>query len=234
MKNLVIAFAALLLLNTSVFAENLVRFDLPDYPPFTYEKDGKPVGKGVDVVEKILKRAGIKYELAVRGPYARVFANLAAGSCDGVFLASKNADRDAMGVFASTVTFSRWSWFTLAGSKLDPKSPSFKQDAKVGTLLNTNQEKYLKEKGYAIVGAPTEIDSLLKMLKAGRVNVVFLSEDVFLESLAKLNEKESNFSKYVEKESPFSIYMSKGFLQNNPGFMDKLNKAIVEEVGKGL
>ncbi len=218
----------------SIFAQDMVRFQLPDYPPFTFEKDGKPAGKGVDIVEKILKRAGIKYELSIGGPYARVFTNLSNALCDGVFLASRNAERDAVGVFAAPVTFSRWSWFTLADSKLDPKSPNFLKDAKVGTLLNTNQEKFVKEKGYTIIGNPAEIDSLYRMLMSGRVNAIFLSEDVFLDSLTGFGEKPSNFNKYVERESPFSIYMGNAFLKANPGFMDKLNKAIIAEVGKGL
>ena len=208
------------------YAQKEIIFHVPDFPPYTFEKDGKIQGIGIELVDKILKEAGIQYSLKLVPNYGRAVQNVKIGHSDGFFLASQNAERDKIAVFSNPVVINRWCWFLPANSTLNPNDAIFKTKARVGTFLNSNTHKWLMRKGYNVTGSPTEVDSLLKMLNMNRINVVFLAEAVFLESISKVGEKPESYEKVVQVEKPFGIYISKDYLSKNPSIMEKINIAI--------
>lgn len=209
------------------YSQNILRLIIPDYPPYTFKKDGKIQGSGVEKVDKIMKEAGIKYSLEFRENYARVLKETVDGLADGFFLASQNADRDKAAVFSNPVFINRWCWFYPIDSTLiNPKDVNFKDKAKVGTILNSNLHQWLTKNGYKVTGSPTNAESLIKMLKADRINIVFSAESVFLDAISKLGEKPEQYKKVIQDEKPFGIYISKEYLKKNPDVMNKVNIAI--------
>jgi len=223
--NLVIVLLILMWSNCG-YAQREIIFHVPDFPPYTFEKDGKIQGIGIQFVGKILKEAGIQYSLKLVPNYGRAVQDITIGSSDGFFLASQNDERDRIAVFSNSVVINRWCWFLPANSTLNPEDAIFKTKARVGTLLHVNTHKWLMENGYNVTGSPTKIDSLLKMLKMNHINVVFLAEAVFLEYIGKVGENPESYKKVVQAEQPFGIYISKDYLSENPGTMEKINAAI--------
>lgn len=209
------------------YSQNILRLAIPDFPPYTFKKDGKTQGSGVEKVDKIMKEAGIQYTVEYRENYARVFEETKSGLADGFFLASQNAERDKIAVFSNPVFINRWCWFYPIDSTLiNPKEVNFKNKAKVGTYLNSNTHQWLIKNGYKVTGSPSNIESLIKMLKADRINVVFLAESVFLDAISKIGEKPERYKKIIQDEKPFGIYISKEYLKKNPDVMNKVNIAI--------
>ena len=207
------------------YAQSELIFHVPDFPPYTFEKDNKIQGIGIELVDRILKEAGIQYSLKLVPNYGIAVQDVKTGSSDGFFLASQNAERDKIAVFSNLGVINRWCWFLPAISTLNPKDAIFKTKARVGTFLNTHTHKWLMENGYSVTGSP-KIDSLLEMLRISRINVIFLDEAVFLESISKAGEKPESYKKVVQSETHFGIYISKDYLSKNPGVMEKISAAI--------
>ncbi len=229
LKKLVWVTALLILVGSGcVSAQSKIEFHVPVFPPYTFEKDGKIQGIGVERVSQILDDAGLEYTLKLVSNYGRCVADVRGGLADGFFLASQNAERDKIAVFSNTVMINRWCWFLPTDSTLNPTGPDFKSQARVGTYLNTNTEKWLRKNKYHVAGNPSQIDALIKMLKNNRINCIFLAEHVFYDALNQLGGKADDYRKIIEAAKPFGIYISKTYLSENPGVIEKINAAITK------
>nr|WP_289847724.1 transporter substrate-binding domain-containing protein [Pseudoalteromonas sp. C2R02] len=202
-----------------------IRFVVPNFPPYMYQKNGELTGEGVSRVSKILKKAAIPFSFKLTTDYDRAIYEVKSGYSDGFFLASQNGERDKIAVFTKPVMQNAWCWFLLRTSNLDPDSAKFKL-ANVGTILNTNTHKWLSKHKFVSVSGVLEPDTLLKMLSKGRLDAIFLSEAVFLEAIDKLGHSRSYYKTVVQKVRPFGMYLSKGYLAQNPEALETINKAI--------
>jgi len=202
-----------------------LRFVVPNFPPYMYQKNGELAGEGVSRVDKILKKAAIPFSFKLTTDYDRAIYEVKSGYSDGFFLASQNDERDKIAVFTKPVMQNAWCWFLLNSTSLDPQDIKFKS-ANVGTILNTNTHKWLNKNEFTSVSGVLEPQILLKMLSKGRLDAIFLSEAVFTEAIAKIGYSKSNFKIVVQKIRPFGMYISKGYLSKNPEALHTINKAI--------
>ena len=208
-------------------AEAPINFVVPSFKPYTYEKNGKIKGIGIQLIKKIMESANISYSVRIVPNYGRALTETKQGRADGFFLASKNSERDSVAIFSKPVTTNRWSWFLPSNSKLNPDSTDFKKSAKIGTQVNTNTHKWLKKNGYTITAKPSNINVLPEMVfQRSRADAVFLAEAVFIDTAEKNNLAPERYKQVVQIEKPFGIYISKNYLSNNPEVMKKINIAI--------
>ncbi|MFA9217944.1 MAG: substrate-binding periplasmic protein [Sphingomonadaceae bacterium] len=207
-------------------AAEKMRFVLSNFPPYAYEEHGKIIGLGVQRVEKILHNAGIDYELSLVPNFGRVLQNLKEGKSDGFFLASRNAERDAVATLTLPVLLNRWVWVVPSGSKLDPGSSEFKTQARLGTHMHSNTHVWLLQHGYTVTGAPSNISNLLVMLKMDRINAILLSELVFNEALMRAGQPIDGYSRMLHSEHHFGIYIAKTYLASHPGVLERINDEI--------
>lgn len=228
-KSLLIA-VSLLFASIYTYAEDKIRFVIPNYPPYTMEEAGKPAGSAVTTMEMILKEAGLDYSVSVVPNYGRALEDIKKGDADGFFYASHNQERDEVAVFSKPLTMNSWAWFSLKTNPLNADAANFKEKAKIGTLLNSNPHKWLTKNGYTVTGTPSDDDALLKMLQGNRMDVVFVAQAVFLHTIKTSGLKEEDFSIKVEVPQPFGVYLSKKYLEKNPKAMEKLNSAIEKNI----
>lgn len=216
----------MILFNNLCFAsDKKIIFLVPEYIPYMYtDPHGDFKGIGIETVKKIMKDIDIEYIFKSSPNHDKAFMDVKLGKADGVFLASQNDERDELCVFSSIVFPNNWYWFVLANSDINPKDKSFKKNAKIGTILNTNHQTWLKENGYNIVSTPKDMTAPPEILKLKRVDAFFMSELVFWSGVPE-NEK-FLFKSIFEMEHPLGIYISKKFLEANPGFLTQLNKSI--------
>lgn len=200
----------------------------PHFPPYTYEHNQEIVGIGPDLIKRVLSNAKIPYKIIMVEDYGAGVHVVKTKLADGMFLASQNAERDAIATFTKPLIINKWSWFMLKDSKVDLKSESFKQQAGIGTIKGTNTFKWLKKNGYTILAQPLDAFSLVAMLKSHRIDAAFVAEAVFEH---ELDEQElSQFKKVVEVEKPFGMYISHEYLKSHPDSLDKINRSIVETI----
>ncbi len=232
-KKIVVMGLVLLLLGTAMgLGQYQMTFHIPDFPPYTYLESGVLKGIAIEMVSAVLEKVGISYNLVLVPNFGRALEDLIQSASDGFFLASQNAARDKVAVFSRAVTLNNWSWFVLADSDLNPKSPDFIKEARTGSMINTNTHTWLTDNGYQVSGTPTDANTLIRMLKANRINSIFLSEAVFYEAVDLAGEPRNAYKSTVQIATPFGIYIAKAYLDKNPSVMSQINEAILTLYGE--
>ncbi|MBF0209226.1 MAG: transporter substrate-binding domain-containing protein [Oligoflexia bacterium] len=225
-KSCLIIFFSLFMSGNYIYSQELIRFAIPDYPPYTFEKDGQYQGIGVELIAKIMKEANIEYSIQLVPNYGRAIENTGQGYADGFFLASENSERNEIAVLSKSLVINKWCWvYPKDSSLVEPSNSKFKEQARVGTPMNTNLHKWLIKNKYD-VGSPPKVDVLFKMLKSDYINVLFLPDAIALDLIKKEGDKAENYKIVVHKEQSFGIYISKKYLSANPDTMTKINAAI--------
>lgn len=204
-----------------------VRLVYPEYPPYTSTVDGKPTGIGVELVRKVMAEAGLSLTvLSLNANYSRCLATVRNGMADGFFLASQNAERDAVAIRTDTLLTVKRVWITPKGSGLSPEQTDFRSKARVGVILNSNPHIWLKDNAYSISITPTNEDALLRALDSGRANAIFAPDLLFFEALKHAKKSADGYKMTVQSESAFAIYLSRKFASRNPDAVKKINAAI--------
>ena len=227
---ILMTYALFLCACVKAYAEDKIRFVIPNYPPYTTEIDGKPSGTAVTTMEKILAEAGLAYGVTVVPNYGRAIEDTKKGEADGFFYASRNSERDDIAVFSKPLTMNSWAWFSLKKSAVKTDAANFKETARIGALLNSNPHKWLSQNGYKVTGTPSDDDALLKMLQSNRMDVIFVAQTVFLHTIDTAGLKREDFDMKVEVPQPFGVYLSKKYLEKNPKALEKLNSAIEKNI----
>ena len=215
-----------LLVSVPSFAEehDVLNLVSPHFPPYTYEQNNEIKGIGPDIIKRVFANTNIPYKITMLKDYAEAVQVIKTKLGDGMFLASQNAERNAIAVFTQPLVINKWSWFMLKKSKVDLNSETFKSQAVIGTLKGTNTYKWLKTNGYRNVASPVDASSLVSMLKSQRIDAAFLADAVFEYGL---DEKElSQFKKVLEVEKAFGMYISHDYLKKHPGTLEKINRSI--------
>jgi polar amino acid transport system substrate-binding protein len=209
------------------FNTEILRFVVPDFPPYSYLKNGQAQGIAIEKVTKVLALAKIKYQIKVVKDYKIALLLMKMGKADGFFLATENTERNNIATFTKPLMVNRWCWYFKADSGLTPLKRRFKRVADIGTILNTNTHKWLKKNKYRVRGKPDNATALNKMLLADRVDAVFVAEAVF--EMVIPAEQYYLYHKKIEFEKPFGIYISNQYITKNQTIIEQLNKAIAQQ-----
>lgn len=145
-----------------------IRFDVPEYPPFTGTVDGKPGGIAIEPVANVMKEVGLEMSVTVVANYTRCISDIQQGRSDGFFLASENKERDAVAVLSSKIMINNWLWAYPSSSSIDPAASDFKSKTRAGALNGSNPLTWLRDNGFNINGTPYTPLSLLEMLVSVR------------------------------------------------------------------
>ncbi|ALO34183.1 hypothetical protein CMT41_05140 [Colwellia sp. MT41] len=203
---------------------NFISLVSPYFPPYTYERQREVVGIGPDLIKRVFANTNIRYKITMVEDYGAAVHVMKEKLADGLFLASQNAERDAIAQFTQPLMINRWSWFMLKGSKVDVRSEVFKSQAGIGTIKGTNTSQWLKKNAYTVIAQPTNAQALVGMLKSHRIDAVFVADAVFEHELdVKVLSK---FTKVVEVEKPFGIYISHDYLKKHPDALKQINSSI--------
>ena len=217
----------LIFMSSPTIAQEHIRLAFPDFPPFTFTKERKPSGIGVDLVKKALTNMGVSWTFQSAVNYDRALYNVREDVVDGFFLATENNLRNEIATLSKPFVMNRWSWFSFKGEKGRPD-----KDLLVGTILNTNTHKWLEKNGFNAYGVG-DVNKLVALLKKGRISRVFLAEIVFKTSVVKSGVDLNELTETVEKERPFGVYIAKKFLKKYPNFLDKFNAEVVKAQNLG-
>ncbi len=206
--------------------EKPIRLVFPIFKPFTYMHEGVPAGEGIEAILAITAALGQSLTLLETPNYGRAVHEARLGHVDGFLLASKNAERDAFAVFSQPVTYNNWMWFFSKSSTWEVTSPQFRTHAKVGTYLHANTHKWLIKNEFQNIYASPRTAYLPSLLVAGKLDAALLAEKVFWEQAKEQQVDRSAFQAVLAIEKPFGIYISKQYLEENTGYMERLNRAI--------
>lgn len=153
-------------------------------------------------------------------PWNRIYLDLKRDMVDGFYLAISRQQLDKYAEISAPLVMENWYWFW----RTDMKAPeNWQRGYKLGSILGSQQEKWLQESGYTIGMSASNLPQLIKMLDIGRVDAILVDKDHFnqavLQTKSSLAKFQSRFFRYV----PLGAYFSHRFLEKNPGFLEKFN-----------
>lgn len=222
---LLLAIAFLLQAGT-VGAEEPLLLVAPEFPPLTYLEDGEIRGIGAQRLHRIMKHAGLDYDIDHVQNYARAGRLVETGQKDGFFLATRNVKRDEFAVFLTPFYVNRWTWFTRADSDVDPGNPAQKERMRAASVVGTNTAKWLRENGYSFGKSPRNASLLLQMLDVGHIDAVLLSEPVFDAALKETGRTEKMYRRKLQVARPMGLYLSKRFAVAHPKTVERIEVSI--------
>lgn len=219
----------------NALAKEPLQFLMPDYPPYTYQENGRNKGIGYEAVAAIMADLQLSFSVQLVPHFGRAIADLQQDNVDGFFLATESAERNKNTEFSEPVLMIQWSWVWLKQrTDLQPGSNSFKQKAVVSAQTNSNTYQWLKEQNYKVTAGTSDIRGLLNLLQFKRVEAILLPELTIKTLMAEQEIDTALFNFQQEVNLPFAIYINKVYLQKHPEFMQQLNAAIRRYQEKGL
>ncbi|OHV82493.1 ABC transporter substrate-binding protein [Ensifer sp. LCM 4579] len=175
MKKLILAI--LLNLAATAHAET-IHFLTEEYRPYNYLSDKGPSGASVDQVALIMKAVGLSYDIEVL-PWARAFAIAERQPFHCVFTTGHDAERDGIFKWIEPLLVDHMVMVRRKDATAAPKSLEEAKDFVVGTQRGDFSASYLKERGFQRIDYAAALDSTLKKLLAGRVDLMMTSEKTF-------------------------------------------------------
>jgi len=154
-----------------------------EYKPFNYMDGDKIVGFGADQVFEIMNRAGLSYDVEM-AQWSRAIglAEKEANYC--VFTASHTEERDPNFVWVEPLNVDRTLLIKKAGSDVNPGSIDDAKAFTIGTQSQDYTESLLQQQGFPKIDAAKNMETTLKKLEAGRIDMMAVSE-AFYNSLKK-------------------------------------------------
>jgi len=204
-----------------------LRFLMPDYPPYTYQENGRNQGIGYEAVAAIMLDLEQPFSVQLVPHFGRAIVELQQDTVDGFFLATESADRNKNAEFSEPVLMIQWTWVWLKQrTDLVPGSENFKHKAQVSAQTNSNAFRWLKEHHYQVTAGTNDIRGLLNLLKFKRVDAILLPQLTAKTLMAEQDVDTGLFNFQQEINLPFAIYINKTYLKKHPQFMQRLNAAI--------
>lgn len=192
-----------------------------DWKPYQYLTNGQPDGIAVKAVKCVVEKMGHKADINLL-PWVRAQKEVAEGTADGFFAASKSAERDAYAELSETFIPQVWGWYSMADKTVDASSKA----TRVGVLAGSSMEQWLEKNGYTAMQKVQSSEALVKMLQTGRIDAVLANEIAFKEAVASSGAAEGAFKGVEHSNRPLGVYFGKAFLAKNPGFLTAFNGAV--------
>lgn len=215
-------YLVLIICSCNFAVAKTIKIGYPEFKPYTYTENGVAKGIGIDAIKKIAIQLKVNAEIYPIETYGNGFTRLKKGKLDAVLLASQNSERDKVAVFSLPITSNDWSWFSLPNKSLTRPNTR----TKVATYLRANTHTWLIKNNFEFISATTDVSAMLRQLDKGRVDAIFVSEQVLLHEIERLGKPPHSLTITKEITKPFGVYVAKPFLKLNPDFMTQLNNAI--------
>ena len=175
MKQLILAF--FLGLAAAAHAET-IHFVTEEYPPYNFSAEKGASGASVDQVVLIMKTIGLPYDIEVL-PWARAFTLAESEPFHCVFTTGHDAERDKKFKWIEPLLVDRMILVRHKDSAIELRTLHEAKQFIVGTQREDFSASYLKEHGFQKIDYAASLDSTLKKLIAGRVDLMMTSEKTF-------------------------------------------------------
>lgn len=172
---------------------------------------------------------GRKYTI-IKGPWERAQRGTKEGLYNGFFVATKTKERDAYAVFSEPFYAIKWLYVIYKKSGITPDDMTFidrRFSADMGSArLSWLEDRYNKGDISKRVTAVDTNEQILKMLLANRVDVGLMNDHGFEKSIQNLGIDQDHFQTFILRDTPAGVYFSRHFLNENPKFLEKFNRAM--------
>ena len=172
--------------NFSVWANDanyVLKVVTEEYVPFNFTEHGKVTGFSTEVLESVLKEAGMQGQFQVL-PWARAYE--VALNAENVLIYSiyRTTQREKFFKWIGPLTTGEWFLYGLRDRQFKIETLDDAKKFKVGSVNEDAAEHYLLGKGFVKGGnlqSSVKYPLLYEKLKLGRLDLIILSESSVLE-----------------------------------------------------
>ena len=222
---------AVLLSSLSYAAVPTVSVGWDDYPPYQMATTGAQQGIDMDIARALLERTGYQVNF-IKLPWARQLLMLANGELAMSMSASKSEDRAVYAVWSNVYRSERAALIGLRNNpaKVDSLKQLLGQHVHIGLIRDSSYpgeyESLFPDPNFQQLLEFTTLNSQnLAKLRLGRIDYL-IDDPVTIEYLARsVPGPEVRIVLDIQNEGSHFM-MSKKFVANNNGFVDRLNKAL--------
>lgn len=175
MKELILAFV--LGLSTAAEAQT-IKFVTEEYPPYNFSTPDGASGSSVEQVAAIMEGLKLPYTIEVL-PWARAYMLAETDPSRCVFTTGMNAEREKLFQWVQPLLVDHMIMVRRKGSDIAPVSIETAKRFTIGTQREDFSATYLVEHGFQKIDYATNLDSTLKKLLAGRIDLMMTSEKTF-------------------------------------------------------
>lgn len=149
------------------------------YPPFSYrDADGSYKGAGIDQVEAIMSSAGLTYTIEIM-PWARAITLAETSNWHCAFAAARTPEREDRFQWIVPLYIDRSILVRRAGSPVQASTIEEAKRFTVGTHREDYTEQALKAFGFTSIDLSADIDTTLRKLLGGRIDMMTMSQGAF-------------------------------------------------------
>ncbi|WP_201797782.1 substrate-binding periplasmic protein [Photobacterium rosenbergii] len=213
---------------STAWAVDRVVLATQNWSPYqTVNSDGDIGGVAVDRIKCTFRNMGQPYEIRMmRWDKAQLLVET--GKVHGFFSGSANAKRASYAQASDPIVSENLAWFVSPAVRENINDETAKYSLRYGVKYNTNKWLSLKRDGYNVIKKPRDADSLLQMLWQGELDVAYEYELVFEEAMDKAGIPKDYFKKIRTSKQDLMVHFSKGFLAQQPSFLNRFNLAMAQ------
>ena len=216
----------------SLFGVDLI-FNTQDFPPFTYQIDGKNEGPAVDIINSVCKEAGLTCTIQLL-PWGRAQEEVKTGKAQALFLIGWNKERGETMNFSPPLLNTEYGIFVTDDNPLIYSSPEQLKGYTIGVYGPSNTSKSLEELKTKVTDISIDMtpddESAFKKLGMKRLKAVYSNKHVGNAMIKKLG---LNNIKYVGADKKLKYYIGFSKQYTDKALFDKFVAAFKALYNKG-
>jgi ABC-type amino acid transport substrate-binding protein len=173
-------------------------------------------------IECVLTKMKFKPRIESK-PWKRIYHDLQRGHVDGFFSSIPHKHLNGYAEISVPLVLENWYWFWRPGINAPE---SWQEGYKLGSILGSQQAKWLEEAGYQVSMTANHLPQLIKMLNTGRIDVILVDREHFFQAINQSAKSNVNYESRFFRYMPLGAYFSDGFLKKYPDFMALFNQEV--------
>lgn len=173
-------------------------------------------------VECILTKMDHPYRI-VSMPWRRAAQEVLTQTTDGFFTTILLLHPDSKEIFSDPLVLENWYWFWRADI---PEPESWRNNPRIGAIMGSPQDIWLKREGYPKTLAANELNQLLRLLFSGRIDVMLADKEQFEKMAAELDISSEAYRFRFYRYAPLGVYFGQHLIAQQPDFLARFNREI--------
>ncbi|UTF61732.1 hypothetical protein [Gilvimarinus sp. DA14] len=155
-------------------------------------------------------------------PWRRAQQEVRTGTTDGFFTAMPDPELDEFATLSDPLILQKWYWFTRSDTEFSADPSSMRK----GAILGSHQQLWFDLNGDANYITAQDLPQMLKMLYAGRVEVILADRQHFEKAAHSLDIAPQRYHAQFDRYMPLGVYFGKEFITRHPDFLSQFNRHV--------
>ncbi|WP_020209928.1 substrate-binding periplasmic protein [Gilvimarinus chinensis] len=155
-------------------------------------------------------------------PWRRAQQEVRIGTIDGFFTAMPDPELDAFATLSDPLILQKWYWFT----RDDTEFASDPATMRKGAILGSHQQLWFDLNGQTDYLSAQDLPQMIKMLYAGRVDVILADRQHFEKAAHSLNIPPERYHARFDRYLPLGVYFGREFTERHPDFLAQFNRHV--------